>query len=806
MIRLKELNARACRGIIDGPALIFGNGGLIMCADNGMGKSSFIDAIEKVLTGQCSSLDIGDRSISWSKHGSHISTSKGPVIELTLTDGVEDKIVNNDSETVIHHESFRRFLEAARQRSFILRRRTVLDFINAKPQQRYMAIEAFINIDDFKRFETRMRDMAKAAELKKMQIESDIGQNQQALITQLRIENVENLDESLCLCRLNEGLKEIGQLDVLSDKEAVERMKQIDAEIEKFGNMAEFQGINTTANLTNNLTPLDDLSQNLAEYLSASQEYMEEKNKLEGQFYISVLKDGLTWIKEDAMERCPLCNNKIDAKEVEKFVNDKLKANELLTSLDEKQKRYKSTVLGIIDDHIRQITELKTAFNESIETKFPEIGYKLLEWLERWAADIREAARAEIIARDLDSLKSIDFAGLKAVCTRIIRDQMAAFPDAEKYERMLRVRKEILVFTKQWPKLVKNHKKIKHVENSISNLKALISLAESSRKRSVQLLLDKVAEIADRYFQRIHPNEHIGKPELKIKDHGKGSINLESEFYGRESDPRGLYSEGHVDSLGLCLFLAIRKLHHMQTPEFALLILDDVMHSVDGSHRLATADLIFEEFSDHQLIITTHDPLWFENLKECANRSKGARRFKFHRIANWSIDTGPQWGDHLSDYEWLVSEKMRTAKPCDKAIKAGRLLESCLQNLCDSLRILVPFNIKGLYTLDPLWTNFLKTAKRQKGFYETAISCLNSIEGLRKIRSWVGAHYNEWASQLTDEESNEFADAVVQLRLYTYCDSCRRFIMDIPELKNIWSCKCESIRYSKSVPASDGKK
>lgn len=137
----------------------------------------------------------------------------------------------------------------------------------------------------------------------------------------------------------------------------------------------------------------------------------------------------------------------------------------------------------------------------------------------------------------------------------------------------------------------------------------------------------------------------------------------------------------------------------------SLLILDDVMHSVDARHRFDTANLIVDEFSDHQIIVTTHDPFWFEYLNPITKKSKNS--FSYKRIAQWTIQSGPVFGNHFSNFEWLVSSDARAAKPSDRVAKAGLLLEEMLQNLCNNLAVSVTFKIKGDYTIDPLWGGFL---------------------------------------------------------------------------------------------------
>jgi len=309
--------------------------------------------------------------------------------------------------------------------------------------------------------------------------------------------------------------------------------------------------------------------------------------------------------------------------------------------------------------------------------------------------------------------------------------------------------------------------------------------------------MESIAEVANEYFEIIHPGESIGNPTLKFKsDNTTTSINLESKFHSIEkTDPRGFYSEGHTDSLALCLFLAIRRFQYDQKKNFAILILDDVLHSIDGEHRRATANLIFEKFDDHQIIITTHDRLWFENLKLITQNSKKFSSIKKYRISSWSLERGPVFGESRSDYEWLKSSDSNNANPSDKIIRAGRFLEGMLLTLCESLEIAVPLKNNGNYMLEVLWNSFYSKANKKQLLVDTAGRVLDNIEKLRKLRNWGGAHYNDWAFSITDSEADEFVKNVLELNDYLYCRVCNRYVQNMRNLNGFWLCRGKHIQY-----------
>src|SRR5690606_36531217 len=103
-------------------------------------------------------------------------------------------------------------------------------------------------------------------------------------------------------------------------------------------------------------------------------------------------------------------------------------------------------------------------------------------------------------------------------------------------------------------------------------------------------------------------------------------------------DPRAFLSEGHLDSLGLCIFLATVKIFNAPG---TLLVLDDVLTSIDRDHRHRVGELLLDEFADYQVILTTHDEHWFELLKS-VTRARGVQgNWKFTKVEAWSVERGP---------------------------------------------------------------------------------------------------------------------------------------------------------------------
>ena len=797
MLKIKQVNAKGIRGIVDGPSLSLPSGGLILCGDNGTGKSSYVDAIEKALTGNCSSLEKVGQGVSWSKQGHHLS-SDDPSISITLTDGNKNVVIDLDMDTSTLDNQTRTFLDAAQQHSFILRRRTLLNFIDAKPSERYQAIEKFINIDRFNAFEEKLKVLGKSLEVSIESEQDKKARHESTLREYLELNKKVPVTQGVCLEAINAALEEvkISRVETLNDIEI--RIQEISNLISPVKNISGLQKVQALYEAIEHFPSVENLFEYAQKYANDRKELSEEESKVKGHLYVQVLENGLSWIKEDNLQNCPLCNNPISLLDVESHIFSCLENNKGLIAAKEKLANSQSSFVELVKSFSASLERVSADWGKTVEIKMPVDINSSIKVLKALMTSHKKTLSLPQIENDIVKLTAINLNAQVFTLKGAIENVLSEFPGSDRYIKLFDVKNKLSGFDTHYIKgVLKVASRIETLTDSKNHIAVVLGVAETSRKATVQKLLDAIVNTADKYFQKIHPGEEIGKPELIVSNRGTGSIELKSEFHGETGDPRGHYSEGHVDSLGLCLFLAIRRLQSVQKPELSLLILDDVMHSVDARHRLDTANLIIEEFSDHQVIVTTHDPFWFEYLKMITKKSKNV--FGYKRIAEWTLQDGPVFGDHFSNYEWLLSSNARSAKPSDRVAKAGLLLEEMLQNLCNNLAVSVTFKIKGDYTVEPLWTGFYSAAKKHKGFNSSADGILQKIEDLKNLRNWTGAHWNQWAQTLTSSEADRFVDSVISLRSIVYCEECNQFISRISGLDGVWSCKSEHKRYNKDA-------
>jgi hypothetical protein len=791
---LRKIRAKRCRGIVDGPDLPIGSGGLLLCGSNGTGKSSFIDALDFALTGKSSSLDTGVRGLSWNTHGTHVLGNGAPEVELTFEIGGTRHVWTRNG-TAAPPAQLKAFIDAVEGNTFLLRRKTILEFIDAQPAERYKALEGFFSLDSFVNFENKLKLLSSGIQ-QRLKSAQDAQRNLDATLRlTCEVPALAAVDLPACIALVNSSLESITFAPIADLDLLPVRSQEVQTALRQFQNMDVVSKLRSVSEFVQSLPNLLKALNTGGEYLALMEKCLDEEAKLKGHFLDEVLKDGLKWIEQDELNCCPLCEQPIDRTKLAETIQKRLAQNEGLSKIrterDQSSIEFSKLVKVVVAEWAKLPKQWKAALGEDL----PENVTNIIASLAALASESRiEVAALKAV---LSGLAGLDLDASKATLVAHVQLKALSFPDYAAYQRLVRANAHLTAvhtFVQQSRAI---SSQIAKLEADLTNAKILAGHADAARKGAVQRTVETITNQADLYFRTIHPGENIGKPVLTVPRQGAGSLQLRSDFYGRESDPRGYYSEGHVDSLGLCLFLALRRLHHQRRPEFALLVLDDVLHSVDGEHRRATADLIFREFGDHQIVITTHDLLWFEQLKRAARQHAAGRKFEERRIGSWSISEGPVWGDHHSNREWLASSKADEALPADRVMKAGRLLEEMLQNLCHNLTISVPFNVSGRYTLDPLWSAFTSKASEYKEFSAATQDEMLTLKAHIASRNTVGGHHNEWAQGFTPEEAKAFSDAALRLHERTFCSRCNGFIKRIKDLDGVWSCMGEHLKYRK---------
>jgi energy-coupling factor transporter ATP-binding protein EcfA2 len=119
-------------------------------------------------------------------------------------------------------------------------------------------------------------------------------------------------------------------------------------------------------------------------------------------------------------------------------------------------------------------------------------------------------------------------------------------------------------------------------------------------------------------------------------------INYYGQLGSQIPKPQSFLNEAKWSAIALAIRLAILELR-LQDAELKVLVLDDLMLSLDMSNRDKVLNLIFEKYlSRYQVFIFTHDRVFFEHSKNYIEDTFG--------------ETPNEWGQHFKIFEMYVDD------------------------------------------------------------------------------------------------------------------------------------------------------
>lgn len=222
-------------------------------------------------------------------------------------------------------------------------------------------------------------------------------------------------------------------------------------------------------------------------------------------------------------------------------------------------------------------------------------------------------------------------------------------------------------------------RRLDELNREISSLKRTLQAIKprSSGKyalavKRLAVLLGDVSDPLSRAFTHIIGDPWVKQVDVEFGRTGELSIDLSIRTVsGLTVDPQSIFSEGKQDLLALLFFLEVARAA-TRRGQAKVLILDDVLQSVDSTVRVKLIDWLLQDFADWQFLLTVHDRAWRAQLVELLH--KNGHGFVEKEIRGWTFNDGPRLLDDTSETRAL-STALETGTPHSVAVEAGRLLE-----------------------------------------------------------------------------------------------------------------------------------
>ncbi len=791
---------------------------MVIYGPNGSGKSSVVDAIDFLLTGNISRLTgVGTRGITLSDHGRHVDCEPEEArvraivrlssLQASLDVEIERCIAEPDnlkcdSSAIAYLEPI---ITLAKRGQHVLTRREILKYITAKSGDRAQQIQELLNL-------TEIEDIRKALvgartllenELKTARTVLDKEQGQVNLTVRTTAFSTDDVLRFANNCRAILGGRPITILHSGDLKFGIKPLSVTPSDrpvnVSLFDKDLEYLLSLTSQQQSVSIEQADKRLRDLTEPIRSNPELLLAFRRRE------LIEQGISLIDDSG--KCPLCETAWPPGELRTFLEQRL--------LQAK------AVVDVADE-------------------INELSKKLLEQIHTTIAGVRNVARAAELVDANNSVVLLQaWVDNLSQLVEKLTDAVELYPDpsfgSDQVCRMLapyeieqhleHIRAEVKTKYPEttpeqdaWDALTRLEENLKGLESAKSDVESaelafrraniLHDSFLKARDEVYETLYNKIGGRFEQLYKYLHgDDEHDFAATLKPE---KAGLKFEVSFYGRgKHPPHALHSEGHQDSMGLCLFLALSE--ELTQGLIDLVVLDDVVMSVDAGHRRQVCRMLANLFPNRQFIITTHDKTWSRQL----NTEGVVTSRQVIEFYNWDIQTGPQVNQEADMWARIKADLERN----DVSSAAGRLrrgLEEYFGQVCDALHAPVPYKLSGRYELGDLmpsayrqFCSWLDRAKRAARSWDDrkALEILEQVHSIARqvynrtqAESWTvnaSIHYNSWHDfSISDFEPvvEAFQD-LCALFVCSECGSAVHLVQREYDPQNI-RCNCGNINWN----------
>lgn len=770
-MRLLELEIKNTRGIID--LKLSPNGkNIVVWGPNGSGKSAVVDALDFLLTGRISRLvGEGTSGISLKAHGPHIDHKpKDAIVSARIKiPGFGKPVLLRRSmakPTKLEYPSeaedaLKPVLELAAKGQHVLSRREILKYVAAEAGKRSAEVQALLNLSELEDIRKNFGRILNTAKAEQTSADVSLRASQEVVKTTL----------GLTVFTTEDSLAAVNKLrNILGGQSlAIVESSKLKSGIVAPSAGAKQQTLNPQI-LRQDLSSLskshegaeaavakaDRELRGLLTSLRQDQAALNEIGKLK------LFALGLSLIPVDGS--CPLCGTKWPAGELHKHIETHLKDAK---SAAGKVSRIQSLANDIavaakaLQDYIDRLSTGATQLGMNAESavlaewsaKLSLLVETLKEPVDRYPATGQEEAQVAHLLIPKEAKESAE-----RVASEAEKRIPAVSPQQTAWDTLTRLEEN-------WRQYEKSRTKSNEATLFFERAKAIDKCFEEARDQVLSSLYKEIETRFSDLYRFIHSDDET-KFESSLRPDG-ASLIFEVDFHGRgKYPPLALHSEGHQDTMGLCLYLALAE--KLTANVIDLTILDDVVMSVDAGHRRQVCSLLATKFPQRQFLITTHDRTWARQLVTTAVVNK-QNSIEF---ARWTIDTGPQVALEAdeADFWSKIQSEIDSGDIPAAAARLRRGAEQFFENVCDNLQGTVRYRSDGRYELSDFtsgviaaYKKYLRQAKAAAQSWKdsSTLTTLQELDSVAaqiinrsQVEQWAvneNVHYNRWGEFLPED-------------------------------------------------------
>lgn len=576
-MKLQKLELNAFRGATQPLSLEFDPAKRItlIFGENGTGKSSISDALICLCTSDHGSLD----DISGADKSYLLAVGSQPndlLIRLHTDQGQFSAAMAG--KKIVHKQG------AAPPALRHLRRSSVVDLATAAPAKRYEQLAAYFDLSGIVKSETTLRDL-----VRNIRLESD------------RIKRtLEAVEQILDATWKNEGSPH----DNWEQWADAELQKDLSAEYNKLTEIRAAIDAWRRARIAH-----EKLQETQEEGRQAADIRKQAERLLDEQYVATAQAPALLPLLEEARQYlsaehpddhiCPVCKQPADHAHILMELQTRLthmnalrEASQAASAARTEHERLQTLWQGNLESLNTDVLKFANAMNRLENAPLLTDTISALQ-----NNELLPRKRAELFAASVDTLHH--FLTGKTVESDNISKALDQYG----------------LIRENWNAIMENRTAARKNAALLTAAEAALQIVESARKAYIESELLAVSTEVDALYQVLHPQENIGDVRLFLKEKGRNSLELTARFHHHtDIAPQSLYSESHLDTLSLCIFLALAKRYG--SPD-TILLMDDVLGACDEAHLDRFIQLLQDQAAHFaHIIVTTHYRPWRDSYRQ----------------------------------------------------------------------------------------------------------------------------------------------------------------------------------------------
>ena len=790
MTKLRHVKIAAFRGARFELPLDFGknNKSLAIFGENAAGKSTITDALEWFIFDRVDHLwredckqealrhvlakDEDDCRVEVRFDGKYQHGGKSMTAELKTT----TSFANNNT---------RELVEALRGDRIILRHADIVKFLDETKGNKRAAISKIIGYDEITRFRTAIQQTRNTLQKDRKYT----GAKQQSEILQgAMVDTVGQVvpDRAAFLCIAQDIVESFALETAITDEatftKALDELRGLGDSVEK---IKAAERLGQLSKVCDNLkAEFDAFVDDAKTYKDTYNELAKERENINKIRLSDFLSKGKSVIDANSYtdDKCPFCLSPYELGKLQAEVQQRLADMAELQAKLDAAKDLKDALLGKV---MAISTQSKTISKDCKNLQgYEELAHRAdeaVDLLREFYTGIKFAFGALEVFKPPEGID----AAITALRKQCEASSTKAQDDATKLgltelEKKVATALDSLRFLGAQ---VRNYAEVQAIIDAykaqISTLSTIFDRFIAVQNAALQVVLDTVSADVGVFYSKLHPKESVDKVRLTMV--GEEGVEFEYSFHGHITQPPRKYlSESHLNSLGVVLFLANARILNKYSK---FLVLDDIVTSFDTSHRRRLLRLLRDEFSDWQIIILTHESVWFDLIKKEIVESG----WQFHEVRS-SETNGIQMDESPATLKAIIEKKKGKE---DVTNDLRKLLESVLKKVCHGLEVKVSFRYNDVNEKRMPYELLacLRSALKEKSPDLGKSTIFSDLAGSALIAN-LGSHDNP--EQIVGEDVDVLLEDIEKFTDIFLCRHCHRVIqssISIPGTKEI-SCKC----------------